>query len=286
MNNPTPPPPIPSSENGHGENGHAKVDFLGLAFDKFDKDMALQQIRLLEQQNGYSYVVTPNVDHIVQLDKTTDVSLVECYRNADMVICDSRILSLLANLTGIDLEAVPGSDLTRELLQAGKKGWRLAMIGGDPILHKKLQKLYPDYEWTFHEPPMGIRRNSEARLVIAEFIEDTNADIVFFAIGAPQSEITCYEIALRGRAGGVGLCIGASLEFLTGAKLRAPSWMQHMGLEWLYRLISEPSRLWRRYLVEGPKVFAIWWRWKSTREKKLSASRLHVVSDSNRSDEK
>ena len=84
---------------------------------------------------------------------------------------------------------------------------------------------------------------------------------IFSAIGAPQSELICALIRQRGEATGVGLCIGASLEFLTGAKRRAPRWMQKAGLEWLFRLANEPGRLWRRYLLEGPAIFWIWWRW-------------------------
>jgi UDP-N-acetyl-D-mannosaminuronic acid transferase (WecB/TagA/CpsF family) len=87
----------------------------------------------------------------------------------------------------------------------------------------------------------------------------------------------CGEIQLKG-ATGVGLCIGASLEFLTGAKRRAPLWLQRLGLEWLFRLLTEPRRLWRRYLVEGPRIFVLWWRWH------LSRRRGHEESDSNRSD--
>lgn len=261
MNKPSPAPMMSS------EADQTTVEFFGLEFNTIDEDMAVRQIRQLEQRSGYFYVVTPNVDHIVQLDKSTDRLLIEAYQGADMIICDSRILSFLAKRAGIKLDAVPGSDLTRELLRTGRKGWRLAMIGGGPLLHEKLQTLYPDYEWSFHEPPMGIRRNLAARIAISEFIEDKKADMVFFAIGAPQSEITCREIALRGKATGVALCIGASLEFLTGAKRRAPYWMQRTGMEWLYRLGNEPSRLWRRYLVDGPKIFAIWWRWKNLKRK-------------------
>lgn len=249
------------------ESDQCTVEFFGLTFNSIDEGMAVRQIRRLEQQSGYYYVVTPNVDHIVQLDKSSDSSLLEAYQGADMILCDSRILSLLAKRAGIKLDAVPGSDLTRELLRTGRKGWRLAIIGGDPLLHEKLQTLYPDYEWAFHEPPMGIRRNPAARITISKFIENNKPDVVFFAIGAPQSEITCHEIALRGKATGVALCIGASLEFLTGAKSRAPYWMQRTGLEWLYRLGNEPSRLWRRYLVDGPKIFAIWWQWKKLKRK-------------------
>lgn len=242
-----------------------KTRFLGLDFDDLDQNGALREIRNLEAQNGFFYVVTPNVDHIVQLHEADDPILSDAYQNADLTVCDSRILASLARRVDIALAAVPGSDLTREYLRSGPKGARLAMIGGDPAIQRQIEERYPDFDWLFHQPPMGVRRDPGARLKIAEFVEKADANIIFFAIGAPQSEITCREISRRGKASGVALCIGASLEFLVGAKKRAPQFMQTMGLEWLYRLMSEPGRLWRRYLVEGPKIFAIWWRWQSDR---------------------
>ena len=65
---------------------------------------------------------------------------------------------------------------------------------------------------------------------------------------------------------GVGLCIGASIEFLSGAKRRAPLWVRRLRIEWAFRLASEPRRLWRRYLIEGPRIFAIWRDWKRQRQ--------------------
>ena len=108
----------------------------------------------------------------------------------------------------------------------------------------------------------ALNQARAAQQDIVEFVEGCPAGVYFFAIGSPQSEVVCAMVAERHRARGVGLCIGASLEFLTGAKSRAPRWMQRTGTEWLYRLASEPARLWRRYLVEGPQIFLIWWRWR------------------------
>jgi len=78
----------------------------------------------------------------------------------------------------------------------------------------------------------------------------------------PQQEILALRVAQAGGAVGVGLCIGASLDFLTGRKARAPLWMQKASLEWLHRLLSEPGRLWRRYLIEGPRIFRLTMRWR------------------------
>lgn len=237
------------------------VEFLGLHFDDLSPSAALGAVKQLASQRKFSYVVTPNVDHMVALNRSSDATLRTAYDNADLTLCDSRILSQLARRSALDLAAVPGSDLTRQLLDAKGAHWRCAIIGGDTALHADIQRLYPQHSWTFHQPPMGVRRSPAVRLQIAAFVENADADIFFFAIGAPQSEICCYEIAKRDRAHGVALCIGASLEFLTGAKKRAPLWMQRSSLEWLHRLASEPKRLGRRYLVEGPPIFLIWRRW-------------------------
>jgi exopolysaccharide biosynthesis WecB/TagA/CpsF family protein len=109
---------------------------------------------------------------------------------------------------------------------------------------------------------MGVRDNAGLQDEIADFVEREAPDITFLAIGAPQSELVAHRLAKRGRARGVALCIGASIEFLSGVRRRAPHWMQRAGLEWAFRLLSEPRRLWRRYVVEGPRIFIIWYRWR------------------------
>ncbi|TCJ34976.1 WecB/TagA/CpsF family glycosyltransferase [Frankia sp. BMG5.11] len=214
--------------------------------------------------SSFSYVVTPNVDHLVQLHRRrSDAELWLSYRSADVCLCDSRILQTLAKSSGIELQLVPGSDLTASLLkQAPERQQTVAVVGGDAEMFASLEGLFPDRTWHHHIPPMGVRSNPAAQEGIIEFVEATAADATFFAIGAPQSELLCHRIGERGRARGVALCIGASLEFLTGEKKRAPVWMQRLKLEWLFRLLAEPRRLGRRYLVEGPNIFRIWYHWR------------------------
>lgn len=244
------------------ERGTSEREFLGLRFDLLDAEAARRCIVSLVA-DGFSYVVTPNVDHIVRLDRASDTSLQDAYDGAALCLCDSRILARLARLSGLCLPVVPGSDLTWDLLGFALEGGRLAVVGGDAGLHQKLASRYPRFDWIFHAPPMGLEQNVAAREAVIGFVEVSAADVTLFAVGSPQSELLCREIAVRGRARGTALCIGASLEFLVGAKRRAPAWMQRAGLEWLFRLLSEPRRLWRRYLVDGPKIFSVWHRWKA-----------------------
>ena len=251
------------------------IEFLGLNFDSFCPERALDEVKQRIREPSFSYVVTPNVDHVVGLNRSEDAVFFKAYAHADMTLCDSRILSLLAAKSGLTLLAVPGSDLTKLLLEIANSVWHCAIIGGDDILYGQIASMFPQHQWTHYQPPMGVRRSDAERLKVAQFVENADADIIFFAIGSPQSEICCYEIAQRGQARGVALCIGASLEFITGAKKRAPLWIQRASLEWFHRLISEPRRLGRRYLLEGPKIFLIYRRWrklKITRRRDESGS--------------
>lgn len=258
----------------------APVEFLGLRFDQLDQDATLQVVMQAAEQDRFAYLVTPNVDHVVGLSRAGgDPVIRAAYNHADLVLCDSRILQVLAGLSGIDLPLVTGSDLTVRLLGAiNQPGTIVAVVGGDADLITALARLHPGIDWRHHVPPMGVRRDPYARIAIAEFVEAAAAQYILLAIGAPQSEIVCSEIAARGRAKGLALCIGASLEFVTGVKRRAPAAMQTLRLEWLFRLLSEPRRLWRRYLVEGPRIFSIWLRWRASR------SRPHAGSGSSRAD--
>ncbi|WP_120716528.1 WecB/TagA/CpsF family glycosyltransferase [Tsuneonella amylolytica] len=239
----------------------ARVAFLGLDFDPLSLNEAAAAVERMSAEQQFAYVVTPNVDHVVRLhsEPILDDHIALAYCQANLVLCDSRILSALGKRSGKVLPVAPGSDLTSLVLQRAAIGRNLSVVGGSPEMHRRLERLYPMHSWRFSLPPMGVRYNPAARAEICQFVESSSADMIFFAIGAPQSELICREIALRGNARGVALCTGASLEFITGLKMRSPRWMQAAHIEWLHRLLTEPRRLWRRYLVEGPRIFWIWW---------------------------
>jgi exopolysaccharide biosynthesis WecB/TagA/CpsF family protein len=125
-----------------------------------------------------------------------------------------------------------------------------------------LRALRPDLDILQHVPPMGMLKKPGAMRDAEAFVRETRARFALLAVAMPQQEILALRVAQAGGAVGVGLCIGASLDFLTGRKARAPLWMQKASLEWLHRLLSEPGRLWRRYLIEGPRIFRLTMRWR------------------------
>lgn len=243
----------------------APVPFLGLPIARLTLDEAVDAVLRGADAAHFSYVVTPNVDHVVRLDRLRRAgdgqadAFADAYADAGLVLCDSRILQRLAKLSGIDLPLVPGSDLTRALLADPRMAGRsVVIVGGSETLVAALERVVPGMRLTQMRPPMGVLRDPVAMAGIETFVAEQRADVVLFAMGAPQSEIAARRCLQAGRSRGIGLCIGASLEFIIGEKRRAPQWMQRIGIEWAFRLGSEPRRLWRRYLVEGPRIFLIW----------------------------
>ena len=118
---------------------------------------------------------------------------------------------------------------------------------------------------------MGLRTNAAARSEAAAFLASAKARFGFVTVGSPQQEMIACEAAEGPGAGGIALCIGAGLEFLTGDQKRAPRQLQMAGLEWAHRLATNPRRLWRRYLVEGPRIFAIYLAWVTRGRRKYWA---------------
>ena len=241
-----------------------QTGFLGIAFDPLDMAAAESWLAERAPDAPFAFVITPNVDHVVKLDAApADAEIRRAYAGAALRLCDSRIVARLAAARGIDLPVVPGSDLTAHLVtRIARSGDRLCLIGGDPAMLADLRGLRPDLDIVQHVPPMGMLGKPEAMAEAQTFVRDARARFTLLAVAMPQQEILALRVAEAGDAVGVGLCIGASLDFLTGRKARAPLWMRKASLEWLHRLLSEPGRLWRRYLVEGPRIFLLTMRWR------------------------
>ncbi len=241
--------------------------FLDLDFVDVSYAEIAAELDRMSRTGKFATVVTPNVDHIVMLHHQGADDVAKQFRSAisaaSLLACDSRILKALAALRGIKLQVVTGSDLTAYLFNHGFfDNRRVALIGGDPEMLSELTRRYPSIQLAQHIPPMGVLGNEAAIREIENFVVSSGFDYVLFAMGAPRSEIIAQRCSLLPGASGVALCIGASIEFLLGRKARAPRWVQKIGMEWAFRLMSEPRRLWRRYLVSGPRVFRIVSNWE------------------------
>ena len=229
---------------------------ISLYLDNYD----LAAFTAIAAQFGHEslgYVVTPNVDHVIRY--YDDESFRALYAQADYVLLDSRLLAYLLRLTrGVNPRVCTGSDLTAQLLKLAAPEDRIVLIGASVRQAERLRTDYKLRNLMHHNPPMGFIRDPQAVEVCLQFIETHSPfRFCFVAVGSPQQERLARELKVRGIARGLALCVGGSINFLTGDERRAPRWIQRIGFEWLFRLLQDPGRLTRRYLIRGPRIFAL-----------------------------
>jgi len=206
-------------------------------------------------------VVTPNVDHIVQLQKNADLKKV--YKDAALVLADGMPLLWAAKFLGTPLkEKISGSDLFPKLCEvAARKGYKLFFCGGregaadaaKAVLEQK--NLGLNVVGTYC-PPFGFENDEEENNKIIAMIKDSKPDILFVGLGAPKQEKWIHKYKEKYQVP-VSIGIGVSFEFIAGMVKRAPVWMQKAGLEWFWRLMMEPGRLWKRYLIDDMQFFGL-----------------------------
>lgn len=216
----------------------------------------------------FAYICTPNAVHVVNVDRG-EPRFVEGVTGAWLRICDSRVVQRLARVMfGIQLPLAPGSDLTQLLVRdIITPDDPVTVIGGSPELVERLRTQYGMRQIAQHVPPFGFAADSAQMQACVDFVIAHPARYVFLACGAPQSELLGLRIRTHGGATGLGLCVGASLLFVTGLAKRAPLAWQRLGLEWLHRLIQEPGRMSRR-LVDGQlPLLAVAWRYRQNQER-------------------
>ena len=224
-----------------------------------DLDLAMfTQLAAAFGEDKYGFVVTPNADHLVRLHE--DAAFRQSYASADFVLLDSRFLAHWLRWTRRQyLRVCPGSDLTTVLFKEVISPMdRLVIIGGTSAQAQQLRKRHGLGNLHQLVPPMGFIRDPAAVEACLDFIEQHSPfRFCLLAVGAPQQERLAELRKQRGQARGLALCVGASLNFLTGEEQRAPPWMRRCGMEWLYRLLQDPRRLAARYLWRGPRVFGV-----------------------------
>ena len=211
------------------------------------------------------YVVTANADFLAQARR--DSELRRILLNAPLVLCDGTPLVWLSRFFGNALpERVAGADIVPELIRiAAKRRYGVFLLGTtDEANAKAIAKLrtrFPDLQATSYSPPFRPLEEMNNQEIIRR-IRLARPDLLLVAFGCPKAE---KWIARHYRQLGVPVTIGvgATIDFLAGRVKRAAQWMQHGGLEWIYRLCQEPRRLFKRYLGDlgfmAGAIFHQWW---------------------------
>lgn len=237
--------------------GHLFIDRLTFA-------QALDAIEGLVSGAHGGAVFTPNVDHVVLAEE--DPRLRDAYQAASLSLVDGMPLVWCSGLLGQRLpEKISGSDLVRPLMQrSAQRGWRVFMLGGLPgAAEAAAQALLRDFPDLIiagtYAPFIDLNKPRSERAEVIARIKQAQPHIVLVGLGAPKQELWIHE-SLAALKPAVLFGIGASIDFMAGVVPRSPRWMSRCGLEWLYRLGAEPKRMWRRYLVRGPRFLPILWR--------------------------
>lgn len=231
-----------------------------LEVDALTLPQALAAVERLVQTGEGGMVVTPNVDHVVTAE--TVPALSDAYAAADLSLADGMPILWAARLLGHPLpEKLSGSDLVIPIaLLAAARGWRLYLCGGGPgVAEAAAARLRADTGVTiagFDSPRIALDGGPDDGAAAVARIRDARPHLVYVGLGSPKQEVWMNRIAEDVRPA-VTLGIGASLDFLAGRVRRAPRWVSQAGLEWAYRLVREPRRLWRRYLVRDPRFALI-----------------------------
>lgn len=236
---------------------HERVDILGVRISAVTIDSACRIIEGWIKERRKRYVCVAPVSTIVDCQR--DGAYRNIINTADMVTPDGMPVVWLARAKGYSyVDRTYGSDLMRTICSRGvSQGLRHYFFGATPevLQHLKqyLQKQFPGINIVgMISGPFRPRAELEQEDVIAA-INDTQADILWIGLGSPKQDF--WMQLHRGRLEApVMIAVGAAFDFVAGVKHQAPRCMQRSGLEWLFRLICEPRRLWKRYLI-GNSLF-------------------------------
>jgi N-acetylglucosaminyldiphosphoundecaprenol N-acetyl-beta-D-mannosaminyltransferase len=256
----------------------ARLELFGVEIDPLRMDQAVAQIGawVADGDTRCRFVVTPNVDHVVMLQYHE--GLKTAYADAGMVLVDGAPVLWASWLLHRREERLPqrvaGSDLVPALFDSvdEQKPLSVFLLGAAPGVGERaamnVRRQWPAINVVgTYSPPMGFELDERENEKILDVIEAARPEVLVVGLGAPKQELWVHRNRQR-LAAKVALCVGATIDFLAGERSRAPLWMQSAGLEWLYRVASEPRRLAARYAKDAvifPQLIAQeWWRMRLT----------------------
>jgi len=206
-------------------------------------------------------LITPNLDHLVKLQN--DKEFYHVYRNADWVICDSKILQLSSKFLGTSIkEVIRGSSLfpTYCDYHYDNPDVKIFILGAaegiaDKAMARINERVGRNIVIGSHSPSFGFEKDENECEEIIHKINQTEATVLVVGVGAPKQEKWIFKYRDKFVKIKLFMALGATIDFEAGNKKRAPRILQSLGLEWFYRLIQEPKRLWKRYLIHDMAFF-------------------------------
>ncbi len=257
-----------------------RVRFGRLWVDALAFDQAIDAVRDLVARGAGGAIFTPNVDHVVMADE--HAGLRRAYRRADLAFADGMPLVWTSRMLGMRIpEKLSGSDMILPIVElAAKENWGVYLLGGMPGEPGAAELAANRLTARFGVRIVGVDpafvsmdgSGADDAAILAR-VKAARPDIVFVALGAPKQELWISR-SLDEIQPAVAIGCGASLDFISGQLSRAPRWISNAGFEWAYRLAQDPARLWKRYLIRGPRFLGILLR----TSRMLRVQRVRTVS--------
>lgn len=246
-----------------------KQPFMGISVNNLSCREAQDVILQWMQEKKQAYVVEVNTDVMIKIEK--DAQLKKITEEADLVLMDGQPLVWVSKWYKRPVkEKVSGSDLALALCEgAAKRGCSVFILGGKEGIadqaKAKLEEKFPGIRIVgTYAPPFGFEKDEEELGHIRELISAVTPDLVLTCFGCPKQEKWIYD-QYRQIWASVFLCAGATVDFLAGNVKRAPKWISSMGMEWFYRFLKEPKRLFKRYFVDDMKIIGLIWKYRKQR---------------------
>ena len=253
-----------------GFEAMVKQPLLNTFVNNVSMDEAINEIDSFIIKKESSYVVPVNVDVIVKAEK--DEYLKKIINQATLTLVDGQPLVWISKIHRRPVkEKVSGSDMVPRLCElASNKGYSIFIIGGkERVAERAKENLEEKYKAIkivgTYSPPIGFESDEDELEKINRIVSAVRPDILIVCFGCPKQEKWIYE-NYKNYGACVSICAGATVDFLAGNKKRAPRWMSRFGLEWLYRTIQEPKRLFRRYFVDDLRILKMVFNIGSTNE--------------------
>lgn len=230
------------------------TQFLNINVQNINKKQLLQQL-------NKGVLITPNVDHLVKLQK--DREFYETYQKAEWVVCDSKILYILSKLLKNPLpEAIPGSSFFTAFYEYHKDdpNCKIFLLGAaEGIAVKAMERINQKVGRNIivgaHSPSYGFEKKPEECEELIRIVNESVANVVLVGVGAPKQEKWIMKYRNRMPKVDIFMGLGATIDFEAGTLKRAPKLWQKIGMEWLYRCLKEPKRLFKRYFIDDMKFF-------------------------------
>lgn len=242
------------------------IDFLGIRLNNMTAKEILDYVDVCIERKIPCQVVGINVDQALRVIE--DAYSKEIFDNAELVFTDGKpILWMASGLNRPIVEKVSGPDLMLKLCErAAEKSYKIFLLGSaEGVAAKAAEKLEADYPGLecvgTYSPPFGFEKDEVEMKKIIDMLKNSGADQLFVGMGSPKQDIFIYENMEKYQIP-VSYSMGAAIDFIGGSVQRAPKWMSDHGLEWLHRMLQNPKRLVKRYLVDDMKIFKYYRKFK------------------------